>query len=76
MVCVICRNGNTVDEFVTFTLERDNMIIIFKNVPVLVCENCGDFYLSSETTTMLLERASEVVDKGIEIEVINLNSAA
>ena len=76
MECVICKNGAMKSGFVTFTLERDGVIVIFKNVPALVCDNCGDFYLTTETTKLLITRAQESLKKGVEVEIINLNSAA
>lgn len=76
MECVICKNGTTKDGLVTFTLEQNGVIIVFKNVPAQVCENCGDFYISEEVTQMLLERAQVTLQKGVEFEIINLDSAA
>ena len=76
MECVICKNGNTEHGIVTFTLERNGVIIVFKNVPALVCKNCGDFYLTEETTTLLLERAEKTLEKGVEFEIINFKTAA
>lgn len=76
MNCVICKNGNTKPGLVTFTLERGNVIVVFKNVPAMVCENCGDFYLTTETTKLLMEKAAKTIEKGVEFEIINLQPAA
>ena len=76
MKCVICKNGTTKSGLVTFTLERDSIIVVFKNVPALICQNCGDFYLTSETTDLLLQKANNTLDKGVEFEIINLKFAA
>ena len=76
MECVICKNGTTKQGFVTFTLERGKVIIVFKNVPALVCENCGDFYLTEETTQLLLDKATNTLEKGVEFEIINLKLVA
>lgn len=76
MECVICKNGSTEQGFVTFTLERNGVIIVFKNVPAWVCQNCGDFYLSEETTRLLLSKAVKTLEKGVEFEIINWKSAA
>lgn len=76
MDCVICKNGSTKPGHVTFTLERGTTIVVFKNVPAMVCENCGDFYLSTETTKLLMEKASKSIEKGVEFEIINLQPAA
>ncbi len=76
MDCVICKNGSTKPGLVTFTLERGNVIVVFKNVPAMVCENCGDFYLTSETTELLLEKAAKTLEKGVEFEIINMKLVA
>jgi len=76
MECVICKHGSAKQGFATITLERDNAIVVFKNVQALVCENCGDFYLTTETTNMLFDMASLSLEKGVEFEIINLNTAA
>ncbi len=76
MECVICKNGTTNSGLVTYTLERDNVIIVFKNVPAQVCQNCGDFYLTSETAKLLLNLAEKTIDKGVEFEIINFKTAA
>ena len=76
MNCVICKNGNIIPGNVTFTLERGKLIIIFKQVPALVCQNCGDFYLTPEITKILLDKANQTVSNGVEFEIINFKSAA
>ncbi len=65
MECAICKNGTTKQGLVTFTLERGSVIIVFKNVLAMVCENCGDFYLSAETTKLLLDKAAKPLEKNI-----------
>lgn len=72
----MCKNGTTKHGLVTLTLERDNVIIVFKNVPAIVSENCGNFYLTAETTKLLLDKAAKTLEKGVEFEIINLKLAA
>ncbi|MEI6062267.1 MAG: type II toxin-antitoxin system MqsA family antitoxin [Bacteroidota bacterium] len=76
MDCVICKNGKTEQGFVTYSLEREGVIIVFKNVPAMVCQNCGDFYLTEETTALLLEKATKTALNGVEFEIINFKTAA
>ena len=76
MECVICKNRTTKQGFVTFTLERNGVIVVFKNVPATVCENCGNFYLTSEITKLLLDKATKSIEKGVEFEIINLDLVA
>ncbi|NCR12567.1 MAG: type II toxin-antitoxin system MqsA family antitoxin [Microcystis aeruginosa SX13-11] len=57
MECVICKYGTTRSSFVTVTLERDNYIMILKQVPADICQNCGDYYLSESVTAEVLQKS-------------------
>ena len=70
MKCAICRNGSAIDGFVTVVLERDQTTLVFKNVPARICENCGEEYISEETNQVLLTRAREAVDRGVDLELL------
>ncbi len=69
MKCVLCKNGETKPGKVTTTLQRDETVIVVKEVPADVCENCGEYYISHDITGQLLSKAEEAVKKGVEIEV-------
>ena len=69
MKCHICNNGETQSGLVTVTLERGNVTLVYKAVPAQVCENCGEEYISSETTASLLLQAEAAVRAGVEVEV-------
>ncbi len=69
MKCHICNNGETQSGLVTVTLERGNVTLVYKAVPAQVCENCGEEYISSETTASLLLQAEATVGAGVEVEV-------
>lgn len=73
MECVICKNGMTQNGFTTVTLERNDSVIVIKNVPAEVCQNCGEYYLSEEMTREVLNRANEAAKKGVEVEVIKMD---
>ena len=70
MSCVICRNGTTCSGTVTVTLQRGDTIVILKQVPADVCENCGEYYLSSEVAAQVLEKAEFAVRSGAEVEIL------
>jgi|BarGraNGADG00211_3_1021988.scaffolds.fasta_scaffold00009_3 YgiT-type zinc finger domain-containing protein len=76
MECVICKNGSTFEGFTTVTLEQNNSVIVIKEVPAHICNNCGHFYLSEEYASKVLAIAQETVRKGIEIEVSRFNVAS
>ncbi len=70
MQCVICKNGQTQSGKVTVTLERDNCIVILKEVPADVCNNCGEYYLSEFVTENVLQRAEIAINNNAEVEII------
>ncbi len=70
MNCIICKHSETKLGFTTVVLTRDNCTIIIKNVPADICENCGEYYLSSETSHRLFIIANDAIKKGSEVEII------
>lgn len=70
MNCVICKNGSLSDGSVTVTLQRDNSVIIVKNVPASVCNNCGEYVLGELVTEKIMQLAEEAVNKNAEVEIL------
>ncbi len=52
------------------TLQRGETIVVTKNVPADVCENCGEYYLSESVTNKVMARAEEAVKNGAELEIL------
>lgn len=69
MRCVVCKQGEMRDGTATVTLERNGMILVFKNVPAEVCEVCGEEYVSEETTARLLAAAEEAAQAGVQVDI-------
>ena len=70
MNCFMCK-GKLEEKNTTFMVELDNCIIIIKNVPSLVCEQCGEVLYSNEVSKQL-EKLVNAVRKSItEITIIN-----
>ncbi len=70
MKCTICKFGEMRDGKVTVTLQRDSSIIVIKNVPASVCENCGEYTLNESVTKKLMNTAEQAVANNAEIEVL------
>ena len=76
MKCTICKNGNTNKGLTTVTLERNGSVIVFKDVPADICDNCGEYYLDKSTTKRIFSEAENAVNQGAEVEVIRLKKAS
>jgi YgiT-type zinc finger domain-containing protein len=70
MKCVLCKHGTTYTGTVNARLERDNCMIVLKDVPADICKNCGEYYLSQSTTAAVLDRAEKSIDRNAEVEIL------
>lgn len=76
MECVICKNGSTKPGHSTITLEKSGSVIVFKEVPAHVCENCGRAFYDAEISGELFKLAQETIDRGVEVQVRHLMKAS
>ena len=76
MECVICKNGKTRKGKATVTLERNVTVVVIKEVPAQVCQNCGEYYLDENMAKEVLKRAEQSVKNGSEIEIIKMQKVA
>jgi len=60
----------------TVTFDKDNVFIVFRNVPAKVCDVCGDYTIEGRIAKALLKSAKEERAKGHEISIVNYNKAA
>jgi len=70
MKCVMCKHGTTQPGKVTVTLHRDETVVVIKEVPADVCQQCGEYYLDQVTTTRIMAMAEEAVKHNVEVEVL------
>jgi len=70
MKCTFCKYGTTKRGNVTVTLNRKDTVVVVKNVPAEVCENCSEYFLSEKTTEQVLSWAEDAVKKGAEVEIL------
>ena len=71
MKCAICKHGETQMGLTTIVLEKNETILVFKQVPAEICDNCGEEYISSQTNKSILEKANHEMNKGISLELLN-----
>ena len=76
MKCVICKYGETVKGTTTVTMEKGDSTIVFKSVPALICDNCGEKYIDSKTTKELLKKANELIENGTQVDIRKFQSVA
>lgn len=73
MICLICRQAETVDGLATVNFERGEMRMVVNNVPARVCPSCGEAYVDEEVAVHLLHGAEEKYKAGILDAVIDFS---
>ncbi|ARP49558.1 YgiT-type zinc finger domain-containing protein [Ruminococcaceae bacterium CPB6] len=70
MNCLICK-GNLEHKLTTFMTDLDGCIVIIKNVPSLVCSQCGETYYDDDTMEQL-EKISNSLRKVVtEVAIVD-----
>jgi YgiT-type zinc finger domain-containing protein len=67
MMCTICKTGETHPGITTVTLQRDNSVVVIRDVPAEICENCGEYYLSEPTASRVY--ADATAKRHVEVEI-------
>jgi len=75
MICLICRQAETVDGLITVSFERGEMRLVVNNVPARVCTSCGEAYLDEEVSVRLLREAKEMFKTGKSDDVIEYKNS-
>lgn len=70
MKCAICKNGYTKPGTTTVVLEKEQTVLVFKEVPACICENCGEEYVTSEVNAQLLEKANDALNRKVTLELL------
>ncbi len=73
MICLICRQAETVDGITSINFERGEMRLVVKSVPARVCPSCGEAYVDEEVAVRLLRDAEDISRAGMMDGVIEYN---
>jgi YgiT-type zinc finger domain-containing protein len=69
MLCLICRDAQTVSGVASINFERDEFRAVVHQVPAQVCPTCGESYLDEDVTVALLQRLEKILAEG-EMDVV------
>ncbi len=75
MNCSICRNGICGNGFTEELFNKNGKLIILKNLPALICDNCGAKFFDETTSKLILSKLKELKDHDSELEIVNLKAA-
>ena len=75
MKCTVCGQQSVGEGLVTLTFERDGTIIVIKEIPGLVCPNCGEEYVPDDTAARVIETAEAAAGSGAPVKVLRYEAA-
>lgn len=73
--CHICKTGELKPGLTHVSLNRKSAIIIIKDVPADICDNCGEFYLDEIRAKHVLTIAEAASKSGNEVEIKRYQAA-
>ncbi len=69
MICLICRQAETVDGLTSVHFERGEMRLVVNHVPARLCPSCGEAYVEEQVAVSLL-REAEAMSAAGEMESV------
>lgn len=69
--CPLC-GGNCVEGTTSFTVDYKRGLIVVRNVPALICDQCGEGWLKDDTSERLESLVREARQRRLQFEVIDM----
>jgi len=69
MKCAMCK-GDMKEGIINYPVDRENQFLLIKNVPALICQQCGESYLDDEVFAKIEEIVENIKGSNVEIEII------
>lgn len=67
MKCMICKTGETHAGNTTVTLHRGQTVVVIRDVPAEICEDCGEYYPDDATANRVY--AEQGFLRHVEVEI-------
>ena len=76
MICFMCK-GNVEKGFSTFSVDMSGCVIVIKNVPSNICEQCGETSYTENVARQLEEIVNNVTGSAkAEVAVVSYTEKA
>jgi YgiT-type zinc finger domain-containing protein len=71
MKCVICKHGELKPGISSVLFEKKGTTVVIKSVPVDMCDNCGETYVSDVIAEKIMALVESVEKQGIIVDIRN-----
>ena len=69
MNCVMCK-GNMKRGTTNYPIDRDSQFLLIKNVPALICDQCGEIFIDDNVFEKIEEIVESAQNSNVEIEIL------
>lgn len=69
MTCPMCRAGTLQSGLADKVLVRNEMTLVVKQTPAMICDICGERFFDAQITQQLLDLAREAENAGVVVDV-------
>ena len=69
MNCPLCRNGRLQEGRADTSILREGLVLVVREVPADICDNCGEQFFDADVTDRLLDIADEAAEAGVFVDV-------
>ncbi len=74
MKCVICKHGELKPGITSLLFEKNGATVVIKCVPVDMCDNCGETYVSDLVAEKIMALVESVEKQGIILDIRNFSA--
>jgi hypothetical protein len=68
---MICNKAHVVDRMIAIILVREELDLVFNNVPARICSPCWESFSDEETTASILNQSEKLAVLGLYKGVSN-----
>jgi len=65
----MCK-GDLTDGTISYSADHNSQFLLLREVPALICNQCGEFYLDDETLARIEKIIESAKMNNVEIEVL------
>jgi YgiT-type zinc finger domain-containing protein len=74
MKCQLCKNGDLKKGTTIVTVEKDGSVYVFKKVPAMICNLCGNYFLSDSMTEKIHATIKKAAEKKKDIQLLSVSA--
>jgi YgiT-type zinc finger domain-containing protein len=71
--CALC-GGNRISGTATFSADRGGVVVVIRDVPATICDQCGEEWFEDGVVQALQESVEGARSRGAQIEVTSMSA--